>query len=208
MLGKEKKIYFYNFFDSGNRRFVNFNILYLDKDFSLQRRISANFASWQGMSTLRLDDGFVRSFKNQFPSNQQTFRQMQLRIAEDQNYFSQKIKFSGAMNSRELREYIRYLEKNHSDPLRYQSQLYNNYAFPFSALVMVFIAIPFSFLMGNRGALFGIGIAVGISMIYWGVLGIASSVGATGVFSPLLSAFFPLVLFTAISLVLFLKIRT
>ena len=73
---------------------------------------------------------------------------------------------------------------------------------------MVLIAIPFSFLMGNRGALFGIGIAVGISMIYWGVLGIASSVGATGVFSPLLSAFFPLVLFTAISAVLFLKIRT
>ena len=106
---------------------------------------------------------------------------MPLEIAENQQFFTEKVKFSGAMNSRELKEYIRYLQKNRSDPLRYQSQLYNNYAFPFSSLVMVFIAIPFSFLMGNRGALFGIGIAVGISMIYWGALGIFSSVGATGV---------------------------
>ena len=62
---------------------------------------------------------------------------------------------------------------------------------------MVFIAIPFSFLMGNRGALFGIGIAVGISMVYWGTLGIFSSLGATAVLSPLLSAFAPLVLFSS-----------
>ena len=112
------------------------------------------------------------------------------------------------MNSRELKEYIRFLEKKRSDPLRYQAQLYNNYAFPFSSLVMVFIAIPFSFLMGNRGALFGIGIAVGISMVYWGALGIFSSVGATGVLSPLLSAFAPLVLFSLISVFLFFKIKT
>jgi lipopolysaccharide export LptBFGC system permease protein LptF len=61
--------------------------------------------------------------------------------------------------------------------------------------------------MGNRGALFGIGIAVGISMIYWGALGIFSSVGATGVMSPLLAAFAPLVVHADL-LVLFLKIRT
>jgi lipopolysaccharide export system permease protein len=112
------------------------------------------------------------------------------------------------MNSSELKEYIRFLEKKHSDPLRYRSQLYNNYAFPFSSLVMVFIAIPFSFLMGNRGALFGIGIAVGISMIYWGALGIFSSIGATGVLAPLLAAFAPLVAFTLISVFLFFRIRT
>ena len=58
------------------------------------------------------------------------------------------------MNSKELKKYIEFLNKSHSDPLRYQAQLYYNYAFPLSSLVMVFIAIPFSFLMGNRGAAF------------------------------------------------------
>jgi LPS export ABC transporter permease LptF/LPS export ABC transporter permease LptG len=208
VLGRENQIYFYNFYEKHSKRFVNFNILYLDQDFRLLRRISAKSASWQEENSLLLSDGFVRNFKDNFPSALQLFKEMRLQTAENQDYFTQKIKFSGAMNSSELKEYIRYLQKNRSDPLRYQAQLYNNYAFPFSSLVMVFIAIPFSFLMGNRGALFGIGIAVGISMIYWGALGIFSSIGATGVFPPLLSAFAPLVLFSAISGILFFKIKT
>ncbi|MFH2107243.1 MAG: LptF/LptG family permease [Chrysiogenia bacterium] len=208
VLGSENKIYFYNFYEKRRKRFINFNILYLDGQGRLQQRISALSASWQGENTLRLRQGFVRRFKDNFPLNQQLFKEMQLRIRENQDYFTQKIKFSGAMNSNELKEYIRFLQKNRSDPLRYQAQLYNNYAFPFSSLVMVFIAIPFSFLMGNRGALFGIGIAVGISMIYWGALGIFSSIGATGVFSPLLSAFAPLIIFSIISVILFIKIKT
>jgi lipopolysaccharide export LptBFGC system permease protein LptF len=208
VLGSEKQIYFYNFYEKRRKRFLNFNILYLDRRGQLLQRISARSASWQGETSLRLIDGFIRRFKNNFPSNQQPFREMQLPIHETQDYFTQKIKFSGAMNSRELKEYILFLQKNHSDPLRYQAQLYNNYAFPFSSLVMVFIAIPFSFLMGNRGALFGIGIAVGISMVYWGALGIFSSIGATGVFPPLLAAFAPLVFFSVVSGILFLKIKT
>jgi LPS export ABC transporter permease LptF/LPS export ABC transporter permease LptG len=208
VLGRDNQIYFYDFYEKHNRRFTNFNILYLDGGFRLQRRISALSATWQAKNTLLLRQGFTRNFQDNFPGAMIPFKQIQLDVAEDQQFFTEKIKFSGAMNSSELKEYIRYLQKNRSDPLRYQSQLYNNYAFPFSSLVMVFIAIPFSFLMGNRGALFGIGIAVGISMIYWGALGIFSSVGATGVMSPLIAAFAPLVVFTLISLVLFLKIRT
>jgi LPS export ABC transporter permease LptF/LPS export ABC transporter permease LptG len=208
VLGSDNQIYFYDYFETHNRRFINFNILYVDKEFRLQRRVSAASATWQSERTLLLRQGFSRNFQDNLPGALIPFRQLQLEIAENQQAFTEKVKFSGAMNSSELKEYIRYLQKNRSDPLRYQSQLYNNYAFPFSSLVMVFIAIPFSFLMGNRGALFGIGIAVGISMIYWGALGIFSSVGATGVMSPLLAAFAPLALFSLISLFLFLKIRT
>jgi lipopolysaccharide export LptBFGC system permease protein LptF len=208
VLGRDNQIYFYDYYEKRQRRFINFNILYLDKEFRLQRRVSAKNAIWQEEHALMLRRGYSRNFADNFPGALIPFQQLRLEVAENQQFFTEKIKFSGAMNSRELREYIRYLQKNRSDPLRYQAQLYNNYAFPFSALVMVFIAIPFSFLMGNRGALFGIGIAVGISMIYWGALGIFSAVGSTGVMSPLLAAFAPLVLFSLISLVLFLKIKT
>ncbi len=207
-MGRDNQIYFYDSFEKRNQRFTNFNILSLDENFQLRRRISAKKASWLAKNTLLLEEGFVRDFQDNFPATIRTFKKMHLPIAENRNFFTEKIRFSGAMNSRELKAYIRYLQKNRSDPLRYQSQLYNNYAFPFSSLVMVFIAIPFSFLMGNRGALFGIGIAVGISMIYWGALGIFSSIGATGVISPLVSAFAPLVLFSLISGILFFKIKT
>jgi LPS export ABC transporter permease LptF/LPS export ABC transporter permease LptG len=208
LLGKENQIYFYNFFEKGKKRFINFNILYLDRDFSILRRISARTARWQGENELLLDDGFERNFQGNFPKNYAAFAERKLKIFENPRFFTQSIKFSGTMNSKELKRYIEFLKKSRSDPLRYQAQLYKNYAFPFSSLVMVFIAIPFSFLMGNRGSLFGIGIAVGISMIYWGTLGIFSAMGAMAVLSPLISAFAPLILFSAISFVLFLYIKT
>jgi LPS export ABC transporter permease LptF/LPS export ABC transporter permease LptG len=208
VLGRENQIYFYNFFEKEKKRFSNFNIIYMAKDFSILRRISARAARWQGENELLLDDGFERSFQGNYPKNYTAFTERNLKITENRRFFTQNIKFSSAMNNNELKRYIEFLKASRSDPLRYQAQLYNNYAFPFSSLVMVFIAIPFSFLMGNRGALFGIGIAVGISMIYWGALGIFSAMGATAVLSPLLSAFTPLILFSAISFILFLYIKT
>jgi LPS export ABC transporter permease LptF/LPS export ABC transporter permease LptG len=208
LLGRENQIYFYNFYEKGKMRFINFNILYMTRDFSMVRRISARTARWQGESELLLADGFERNFEGNYPKNYVAFVERKLKINENRRFFSQNVKFSATMNSKELKRYIEFLKKSNSDPLRYQAQLYYNYAFPLSSLVMVFIAIPFSFLMGNRGALFGIGIAVGISMLYWGTLGIFSSMGAMAVLSPLLSAFAPLVLFSAISFILFLYIKT
>lgn len=208
VLGRDNQIYFYDFFEKRNQRFVHFNILRLDERFRLRSRVSAASATWLEDGVLQLRDGFFRDFRGDLPSGLAPFRETRLAIPESRKTFSEKVRFTGTMNSRELREYIRYLQEKRSDPLRYQAQLYNNYAFPFSCLVMVFIAVPFSFLMGNRGALFGIGIAVGVSMVYWGALGIFSSLGTTGAMSPLLAAFAPLVLFSGISFLLFFRIRT
>ncbi|HSQ35744.1 MAG TPA: LptF/LptG family permease [Candidatus Binatia bacterium] len=208
LLGRDNRIYFYNFYDKAKKRFVNFNVIQLGPDFSMQRRISARTASWQDGNELLLVDGFEREFEGNFPKKFSAFAVRRLTSAENRNFFTRRIRFSSTMNSKELKGYIEFLKKTRSDPLRYEAQLYYNYAFPFSSLVMVFIAIPFSFLMGHRGALFGIGIAVGISMIYWGTLGIFSSMGSMAVLSPFFSAFAPLLLFSAISFVLFLYIKT
>jgi lipopolysaccharide export system permease protein len=208
VLGRDNRVYFYDFYEKHRGRFVHFNIIDLDGEFRLRRRLTALSATWHGERTLLRRDGFSREFRDQLPGAMRPFRELRLDIAENRKFFTEKVRFTGAMNSSELRDYIRYLEEKRSDPLRYRAQLYNNYAFPFSSLVMVFIAIPFSFLMGNRGALFGIGIAVGVSMIYWGALGISNALGTTGSISPLLAAFAPLVLFTLASVFLFFRIKT
>jgi len=41
---------------------------------------------------------------------------MKLKISENQRFFTESIKFSSTMNSRELKRYIDYLRKNRSDP--------------------------------------------------------------------------------------------
>lgn len=208
VLGENNRIYFYDFYEKRRRRFSQFNILDMDGEFRLSQRLSAAAASWQKDGALVLRNGFRREFRGPFPGPMVRFQRLRLNVPEKPPFFTEKVRFTGAMNSRDLRDYVRYLEAKRSDPTRFRAQLYNNYAFPFSALVMVFIAIPFSFLMGNRGALFGIGIAVGVSMAYWGTLGIFSSLGTTGAVSPMLAAFAPPAAFSLASLVLFFRIRT
>ena len=67
---------------------------------------------------------------------------------------------------------------------------------------MVLLALPFSFSMGRRGALVGLGISVVIAMIYWGAIGIFRGLGYIGYLSPFLSAWTPPLLFSAIALYL------
>jgi lipopolysaccharide export system permease protein len=122
--------------------------------------------------------------------------------------FTEKIDFPEFMNIKTLKAYIKYLKEKKSNTQKYEAKLYYKYAYPFSSLVMVLIAIPFSFLMGNRGTFFGIGIAIGISMVFWFAFAMFSALGSAAILSPFISAFAPIFIFTAASIYLFMNIKT
>ncbi|MEN8223442.1 MAG: LptF/LptG family permease [Acidobacteriota bacterium] len=206
--GKNNFLYFYDFLEKTKGRYRNFTAVQYDKNFALKLRLTSKFAVWTDQDTLILREGFIRKFKDNTPVEYSEFQAERLRIPGGKELFLKKISFPQHMNISQLREYIKYLKKNRSDPGRYEAKLYYKYSFPFSSLIMVLIAIPFSFKMGKKGTLFGIGIAVGISMVFWGIFGISSAMGSSGILSPLISAFAPIVLFSAISAWLFINIKT
>jgi lipopolysaccharide export system permease protein len=204
----DNKFYFYNFYDKKNKKFIKFNIVQLDDEFEMKKRVFSKLAQWNVKNELMLKDGFERTFKDKLPVDYSQFKSKKEIVDEGRGIFTKKIAFSQFMNISELRSYIDYLKKNKSDSEKYEAKLYYKHAFPFSSLVMVLIAIPFSFMMGNKGTLYGIGIAVGISMIYWGAIGIFSALGSTTLLSPFISAFAPVFIFGAVSIYLFINIKT
>jgi lipopolysaccharide export system permease protein len=204
----DNKFYFYNFYDKKNNRFIKFNIVQLNNEFEIKTRIFSKLAKWSVKNELILQNGFERTFNDKRPVDYFQFKSKKEIVKEGRGIFTKKIAFSQFMNISELRKYIDYLKKNKSDSEKYEAKLYYKYAFPFSSLVMVLIAIPFSFMMGNKGTLYGIGIAVGISMIYWGAIGIFSALGSTTLLSPFISAFAPVFIFGAVSIYLFINIKT
>ncbi len=206
--GSRGEIYFYNFIDRKTNRIDNFNIIYMNNDFSLKKRISSKYARWISGKELILEKGFERDFNNNYPVNFLEFETRKIRIEEGQDLFTTKVAFPEFMNARTLKRYIRYLEQNRADTKRYEAKLYYKYAFPFSNLIMVIIAIPFSFMMGNRGTLFGIGIAIGISIVFWFTFAVFSALGSSALLSPFISAFAPLFIFAAVSIYLFINIKT
>ena len=206
--GKNNFLYFYNSLEKKKGRYRNFTAVQFDENFELKLRLTSKFAVWTDNDTMILKEGFIRKFKDKIPIEYTEFQVERQRIPGGKDLFMKKISFPQNMNISQLKEYIKYLRTNRSDTGRYEAKLYYKYSFPFSSFIMVLIAIPFSFKMGKKGTLFGIGIAVGISMVFWGIFGISSAMGASGILSPLISAFAPIILFSAISAWLFINIKT
>lgn len=208
VMGKDGIIYFYDFLDKNSDQIVNFNAVTIDKNFTITRRISAKSARWDPGNYLVLQNGFERSLSDNNPIGYYKFKSKPIYIEEGKGLFTRKIAFSEFMNIKELKKYIAYLKGKKSETHKYEAQLYYKYAFPFSSLIMVLIAIPFSFMMGNKGTLYGIGIAITISIVFWFSFAVFSALGAAAILSPFLSGFAPLFIFTGVSIYLFSNIKT
>lgn len=206
--GPDGTIFFYDFLDNKTNKILKFNILHMSKDFRILRRTSSQYARWVNPTELSLENGFERNFKNNEPTSFNKFNSKKIKIPQGKDLFTKKVSFPMFMNIKTLKRYIAYLKGKKSDTLKYEAQLYYKYAFPFSSLIMVLIAIPFSFLMGNKGTLFGIGIAIGVSMIFWFSFAVFSALGASAIISPFMSGFAPLFIFSIISVYLFMGIKT
>jgi LPS export ABC transporter permease LptG len=206
--GDNNEIYFYNFMDNKNNRIVNFNVVYIDKKFSLNKRISAQYAKWMSDKELILEKGFERNIRNNQPVGFIQFNRKKMTIRKGKEMFTEKIAIPQFMNIKTMKQYIKYLKEKKSNTQKYEAKLYYKYAYPLSSLVMVLIAVPFSFLMGRRGTFFGIGIAIAISVVFWFSFAMFSALGVASILSPFISAFAPIFIFTALSAYLFMNIKT
>jgi hypothetical protein len=72
------------------------------------------------------------------------------------------------MNFLQLEKYILDLQESGygDDTVGLEVELFRKYSVPLFALIMAMIAIPFGFLVGNRGAMTGIGVGIAIALTY------------------------------------------
>jgi len=208
VVGDNNEFYFFNLMDRDTNTIDEFNVIYMNNDFSMEKRLSSRSARWLNEKELMLENGFERDFKDNRPVDFIKFKTRDIKIEKGKALFTEKIDFPEFMNIKTLKTYIQYLKEKKSNTQKYEAKLYYKYAYPLSSLVMVLIAIPFSFLMGNRGTFFGIGIAIGISMAFWFAFAMFSALGSAAILSPFISAFAPIFIFTAVSIYLFMNIKT
>ena len=112
------------------------------------------------------------------------------------------------MDSGELRQYIKDVQALGYETLRDRVDLASKASFPFTALIMTLLGLPFAFSMGKRGALVGIGIGLAIAMVYWVSIGIFQDFGKVGFLSVFLAAWGPNLIFGLGGVYLLLTIRT
>lgn len=211
IFGENSKIYNYDLFDPDRNLFGGLSVFELDPaTFELRRRVYATRAHWYAQQrTWILESGWVRDFSDGRVTSYTPFVGGALpELDEPPAYFKREVRQSNQMNWSELRRYIQSLERSGFDVAGLTVQLNKKLAFPLIAPIIILLAIPFSLLVGTRGAVGGLALGVGIGIIYWAVAALFEAMGSVGQLPPVMAAWSPDVIFGFLALYFFLRMPT
>ena len=211
IIGNNSKILNYQLYDPDRRLFGGLAIFELDpQTFALSRRVYAARAYWEPQqSAWILESGWIRDFRGGSVSRYAEFNVMELpEFNEPPAYFTREVRQSSEMDWFELRSYIDKLRHSGFDVARFSVQLYKKLSFPLIAPVVILLAIPFSILVGSRGAVGGLALGVGLAVIYWATAALFEAMGGVGQLPPFLSAWSPDLIFLFCGLYFFLRMPT
>jgi LPS export ABC transporter permease LptF/LPS export ABC transporter permease LptG len=176
-------------------------------DWNLRKRLYAARAEWRGeLGGYDLQRAWRRTFAPR--ASFETFPELRTRDLDPPSYFRQEERGPDTFRFTELRDHIARLEALGLDVVRLKVQLQRKPAFPAVAVVMTLIAIPFSFIVGRRGALYGVGLSIFISIVYHSCMAVFEALGNNALLPPVLAAWAPNILFSAAGLYLMLTLET
>jgi LPS export ABC transporter permease LptG len=178
--------------------------------FHVVREISANSARWQeNIKTWVWEQGEARDICGVYECNVQNFTATTFpEIAETPDDFVKYVKQDKQMNYAELANYMKSLQESGFDTVKLHVQYYKKFAVPVFALIMAMISVPFGFLVGNRGAMTGIGVGMAVAMAYLATGLLFDQFGNVNLLPAAVAAWSPDALFSVAGLYLMLRMRT
>jgi LPS export ABC transporter permease LptG/LPS export ABC transporter permease LptF len=209
--GNGSRIFYYRVFDDSQNIMAGVSVYELDpQTFALKREISAERAQWQPtMQKWIFQDGWCRDLKGTTETRFDAFQATTFsELNERPSWFIQEVKQDKQMNYLELQTYINDLQKRGFDTVQLRVQLNKKFSVPIFAFIMALISVPFGFLVGNRGAMGGIGVGIGIAMAYWGIDKFFEQIGNVNHLPPSVAAWAPDTLFALAGLYLMLRMRS
>lgn len=203
-----QKMYFYRYFDPLAAVFSKLMTFEFNElNWSLERQWFARKAALKDKK-LVLSQGWVREFKGSKMTSFREFEKVEISPVEERSYFIKERKIPEQMTFKELRNYIREVQAQGFESRHFEVDFQMKFSFPLACLVMILLALPFAFSMGQRGALVGLGTSVIIAIIYWGAIGIFRGLGYIGYLSPFLAAWGLPLFFGTLALFLVFSLRT
>jgi len=206
----EYRIFYLRGFDTSEMMMIEPWCFEIDpKTFQLTREISANRARWHpNIKQWVWEQGTVRDFQGvdekhtDFPIGH--FDE----IGEGPDDFLKAVQQNAQMNYEELGVYVKYLQDHGFDTEKLKVQYYKKFAVPAFAFIMALISVPFGFLVGNRGAMAGIGVSIGVAMAYYAIQALFEQMGNVNYLPAQIAAWSPDALFALAGMYLMLRMRS
>lgn len=159
------------------------------KDRVVREKISVRLVKWTSRGWEGEDILIFKVAPNgDFIGDPEAHKKMPITMGEKPNDFIVNQWDPRFMSYGQLREYIKAFQG--TAPLtvrRLKVDLYYKFAFPFTALVMVIVGVPFSIETGRSNALIGMAKGITIAMAYLPVMAFSLALGKGGTLPPALS---------------------
>jgi LPS export ABC transporter permease LptG/LPS export ABC transporter permease LptF len=223
MIGKGGDIYNYEYFNPRMNQFNRLSVFHVNAATwrldALTYARDVSFTKRQGPDgesslTWIAHEGWSREFNAETTANgtrtvvkYEPFGHRPISL-EPPRFFSTEELDADRMTYGELKHYVTELQASGYYVVNYVVSLHRKIAFPFVTVVMTLLAVPFAVSTGRRGALYGIGIGIVMSIVYWIALSVFGALGAGGAMPPALAAWAPNILFGAAAAVMLLTVRT
>lgn len=211
VFGRQPLIYHYAFFDPQKSLLGDLSAIELDpRTFSVRRRLFARRAHWDSQAeTWVLKQGWERLFGPDQTVRYRPFIEARFpELSESPAYFQKEVRESAQMDWRELGDYIGQLRQSGFDVTRLAVQWHKKFAFPLISTFMVLVAFPFGLTMGNRGAVGGLALGIGVGFSYWMLAGFFEALGNLSLLPPILAAWGPNLVFALAGVYLILQVDT
>jgi LPS export ABC transporter permease LptG len=212
------RVYYYEFFDHAAGIMHGVDVFDMDPNtFRLKREIVAERGQWNpALKTWSFENGWSCRYAGDSCSAYQSFSSepggLETRwhsdLTEPPDYFVTAAVQEKQMNFLRLDQYIRDLQERGFPTGKLQVQFYLKFALPLFALIMAMIAVPYGFLVGNRGAMAGIGVSLGIGVGYKGLGILFEKIGDVNLLPPTMAAWSPDIIFGLAGLYLLMRMRS
>uniref|UniRef100_A0A7V3PSB4 YjgP/YjgQ family permease n=1 Tax=candidate division WOR-3 bacterium TaxID=2052148 RepID=A0A7V3PSB4_UNCW3 len=111
------------------------------------------------------------------------------------------------MSTIDLHRYITQLRATGENVAREEVEYHYRFSYALIGLIVVLLGLPFSVRLRRGGVMFGLGLGLLFSFLYWGVIQTCRAFGTSHVVSPLVAAWLPNIIFGTIASVLLVKVE-
>jgi LPS export ABC transporter permease LptF/LPS export ABC transporter permease LptG len=217
LVGSNGEIYHYQWFDPKKHMIAGLSVYEFSDDMErITRRSYIDLATWKGhgedgeepLDLWTAERGWTLEFGENDEVREFTQFTADTKPLKSPDFFGSEEPDARFMGYSDLREYTRMLAASGFDVVPQRVELARKVAFPFVAIVMTLLAVPFAVTIGRSGAMGGIGVGIALAIVYWTVISVFAALGAGGALSPQLAAWAPNLLFGSAAAYLLLTVKT
>jgi lipopolysaccharide export system permease protein len=169
----------------------------------------AERATWSPKSGWKLERGYVRELWADGRESTTHFDSLRVPgLIETPEDLLGEPKPPEAMGFREMSRFVGAIERSGGDANPLKVERAQKLAIPMAVMIIVLFGAPLVTSNQRGGTAYGVGISLGVTIVYMLLFRVGKAVGSSGAVDPTLAAWFPNALFLAAALVLMSRVRT